>query len=293
MLAIAAMPSILRDLRMVRKRGKLIRKAPRMLPPLNLESAYNRELQGYCNDLAIVTKQTIIPRIEHIVSDFGHLYPKHDTIHLDAFSDKIKEALRSGRESFGKVYTDQELEKMADRIGRQASGFNRQQLGRVLQAMIGVDVFMPDHFSEELLTGFVHRNVALIKTIPERYFSQVEELIHREVSQGVRASVIANEILGDKLSTTKFNASRIARDQVGKINSQFNSFRQQKLGIEGYTWQGIMDGRERDSHVALEGKYFTWESGGDDIEGNPGDAVLCRCNASPALERLMQQLEAA
>ena len=293
MLAIAAMPSILRDLRMVRKRGKLIRKAPRMLPPLNLESAYNRELQGYCNDLAIVTKQTIIPRIEHIVSDFGHLYPKHDTIHLDAFSDKIKEALRSGRESFGKVYTDQELEKMADRIGRQASGFNRQQLGRVLQAMIGVDVFMPDHFSEELLTGFVHRNVALIKTIPERYFSQVEELIHREVSQGVRANVIANEILGDKLSTTKFNASRIARDQVAKANAAFNKYRQVNLGVSGYYWRGMLDNRERDEHVNLEGNYYDWDSGGEPGEGNPGEPVLCRCNASPALERLMQQLEAA
>jgi len=218
---------------------------------------------------------------------------KRDSIHLDAYSDRIKEILRATRHSFGQVYSDKDLEDLTERIGKETSGFNRQQLGRVLQSMIGVDVFMPDNFSEDLLKGFVHRNVALIKTVPERYFSSVEELIHREVSQGIRANVIADEILGKKIEDSKWNCQRISRDQANKFNAEMNQHRQVALGVEGYIWSGMLDGRERDSHVALEGQYFTWESGGDTEEGNPGDAVLCRCSGSPALEQLMDKLRAA
>ena len=70
------------------------------------------------------------------------------------------------------------------------------------------------------------------------------------------------------------------RDQISKIAGDINESLQTSTGFPGYIWMTQLDGRVRDSHADLHGRYFTWQGGSD--EGNPGDPPNCRCYAQPA-----------
>lgn len=72
-------------------------------------------------------------------------------------------------------------------------------------------------------------------------------------------------------------ARLIARDQMAKLNSDMNEYRQRQIGVEQYTWRTIMDGRERPHHHERNGKVFQWDK--PPPGGHPGREINCRCRA--------------
>lgn len=86
------------------------------------------------------------------------------------------------------------------------------------------------------------------------------------------------------LSTSK-HALMVAEDQLAKLNANLNRSRQEASGIDSYVWETRGDNRVREAHRVLNGKRFTWESGGAPGEGHPGEAPRCRCTAAPVLDR--------
>ena len=101
-----------------------------------------------------------------------------------------------------------------------------------------------------------------------------------------RVETLQKEIERQLDDVSASRAELIARDQVLTLNAQITADRQQAAGIEAYVWSTSQDERVRPEHEALEGKTFTWESGGDPEEGHPGEAVMCRCIAFPILPEL-------
>lgn len=71
----------------------------------------------------------------------------------------------------------------------------------------------------------------------------------------------------------------IAEDQIGKIAAQGNQLAQVTAGVDSFVWSGVMDDREREEHVALEGAVLSWAEGADGLF--PGQAVNCRCISIP------------
>ena len=283
------LPIILRQIKASNKRGKLIiRKSPRIRPPLMIEAQYMRDLHGVVADLETMTKQYVIPAVEQAQKDYDNRHPvtfAGPGSHTDSYSDLIKDALQKTRMVFGSTYSDSDFAAMAERIGVETNGFNRKQLTRVLSAMIGVNVFVSEHWLEDVMKGFVHRNVALIKTVPERYFANIESLIYREIPQGIRHEEIAKHILEDRIDATKWDAARIARDQVNKFNGQVNHERQVSVGVTDFIWRTMEDDRVRPEHEDLDGEQFSWDDPPD--EGFPGEPIMCRCSAEPVLDNLI------
>lgn len=76
-------------------------------------------------------------------------------------------------------------------------------------------------------------------------------------------------------------ARLIARDQASKLNGAMNQFRQEQAGVTHYKWRTVLDGRERATHHARNGKMFAWSKPPSD--GHPGRAINCRCRALPVL----------
>lgn len=72
-------------------------------------------------------------------------------------------------------------------------------------------------------------------------------------------------------------ARLIARDQMAKLNSDMNEYRQQQIGVEQYQWRTILDGRERPHHHERNGKVFSWST--PPKGGHPGREINCRCRA--------------
>lgn len=128
-------------------------------------------------------------------------------------------------------------------------------------------------------------NVELIQSIPEQYFDRIRADVTEAFATGQPwASVTARiQEIGD---ITENRAKLIARDQTSKMNAAFNGVRQRELGIEKYEWQTAGDERVRDSHDAVDGQVFRWDSP-PSVDGetvHPGEAINCRCVAAPQFD---------
>lgn len=113
--------------------------------------------------------------------------------------------------------------------------FQRQTGVEPTQNILDVDEFIKDSLSQ---------NVALIKTIPQQYFSRLENIVHEAVTKGELSGQVRNKI--QELSGAQKNRARlIARDQVGKLVANMEEVRQRKVGVKEYIWRTQQDSRVR------------------------------------------------
>lgn len=202
---------------------------------------------------------------------------KNDDLMSDLFGD-----FESIRAFFYKTYTDKELDNIASGIGLEVAGLNKENLTSQIASVLGVDVFIDDSKLEDRIRAFSFDNVRLIKTIPERYLNDVQSKVFDGFTDGLRWEEIAAD-LEESYGTSEYNAERIARDQVNKLNGQLTEERQTNLGVTEYVWRTSLDDRVRDSHADKEGKKFEWEDPPMDT-GSPGEDIMCRCWAEPVLD---------
>ncbi|HWH86171.1 MAG TPA: phage minor head protein [Pseudomonas sp.] len=139
--------------------------------------------------------------------------------------------------------------------------------------------------TQNILTAMTTENVGLIKSIPSKYFEQIEGAVMRAMANGRDLETLKKEILALGESTDK-RAEFIARDQVNKATSVINRARQRDLGITKAVWMHMRGGKHpRHSHVEADGKEFELAKGmyldGKWIQ--PGEEPNCGCQAGPVL----------
>lgn len=272
-----------------------IKKAPRMLLPFAPERMYEKELNKQVSNLIRLTRENIYPILPRIEEEAELLRPKTDSIRLDDFSETIVKTIESTRIGFERLFTDKTKARLAQDTAFIVSNFNRKQITKVLRKMLGVDVFFGDPSLEAETGAFVESNVSLIKSIDQRYFNEVQEIVFRGARQGLRHEEIKKQIIS-RFSVTRNRAKLIARDQINKFNGQLTQLRQQSVGVKKYIWRTSLDERVRGnpvgrfpgavpSHWDREGKEFSWDKPPSD--GHPGEPVQCRCYAEPILEGLL------
>lgn len=133
----------------------------------------------------------------------------------------------------------------------------------------------------DVIDASVNSSVALIKTIPQRYLSQVETMVMESVQTGRDLATLTDRIHG-QYGVTRRRAALIARDQNNKATSAMQRARQDELGITEAIWQHSGGGREpRPKHVKASGTRYDIKRGlpiGD--KGQlvfPGEEINCRC----------------
>lgn len=178
------------------------------------------------------------------------------------------------------IFTPAMAEQVGTQQAKQISEFNHRQVVASVQKMVGFDVFIDQPWLAGQMKGFASANADLITKMTDDVKDQISALTFREVAAGSRWENIADQIQ-DRFKVGDSRAALIGRDQTNKFNGNLNKLRQSELGIEEYTWQGVMDERERDEHVALEGQTFKWSEPPE--EGNPGEPINCRCWAEPVI----------
>lgn len=126
-------------------------------------------------------------------------------------------------------------------------------------------------------------NVALIKSIPAQYHTQVEGTVLRGFIRGRDLNAISEE-LQKRHKITQGRAAFIARDQANKATAAINATRQDELGITEGIWQHSSAGKEpRPEHVKAgrDRMRFDLRKGHDFGDGFgpvlPGEAINCRC----------------
>jgi len=148
---------------------------------------------------------------------------------------------------------------------------------RVFQTL-GVNPIEPGSPLEVARDRWVRVNAELITSQPQEISERIGAIVREMVPAGARWETIARRLEQEE-GIAQRRAALIARDQVGKYNSDCNRTQQQAAGFNHYEWIGVMDNRERPTHVALQHSVWSWDN--PPPIGHPGEPIQCRCTASP------------
>jgi SPP1 gp7 family putative phage head morphogenesis protein len=141
----------------------------------------------------------------------------------------------------------------------------------------------------DVFDATVGENVGLIKSIPQKYLSDVEGLVMRSVTRGRDLGGLAKE-LQKRYGLTKKRAALIAIDQNNKATSAMAHARAADLGVRIGIWRHSHAGKvPRPTHVAMDGKRYKITEGMYDKDPRvkrkvfPGELINCRCFFQPVI----------
>jgi uncharacterized protein with gpF-like domain len=137
----------------------------------------------------------------------------------------------------------------------------------------------------DIRAATVAENVALIKSIPQQYHTEVQGLVMRSVTAGRDIGYLSEE-LAKRFDITRKRAQLIARDQNNKMTGAFQRARQIEIGIKEAVWLHSHGGKEpRPTHLANDRKRFNVATGWFDPDPKvrrfitPGELINCRCSS--------------
>jgi uncharacterized protein with gpF-like domain len=144
----------------------------------------------------------------------------------------------------------------------------------------------------DVLSATIAENVELIKSIPEKYLSDVHGEVMRSVQRG-RDLETLTKALQDKFHVTRRRAELIARDQNNKTTAIIHKTRCIEAGITKARWVHSGGGRHpRPSHIKAGREKIEYDiaTGWYDPEVQeyilPGQLINCRCVAKPIISGL-------
>lgn len=197
--------------------------------------------------------------------------------------DAMKKLAKRWTKSFDSI-----AQKLADRFAGDAMKNSDVSLHNALGTAGFTVEFKMTAPMNNALQATIAENVGLIRSIPEKYFTEVEGLVMRSVARGRDLSYLTDE-LQKRYGITRRRAALIARDQNAKATSVMQAARQQSMGIKQGIWRHSHAGKEpRPSHVKADGKKFDIDKGMY-LDGKwvmPGEEINCRCTWSPVIPGL-------
>lgn len=201
-----------------------------------------------------------------------------DALPSQELSKRIKEVARRWIKRF---------DDMADKIAKQFVESGRSTTDRAMMSAFKdagwtVD-FKMTRGMQDAMNATIKENVALIKSIPQQYFLEVEGIVMRGFTKGRDLQLITEE-LQKRYGITSRRAANIARDQSNKLTATTEQARRVELGLFEAEWIHSGGGREpRQSHVKAgkEKRRFDVREGCL-IDGEyilPGEKINCRCGS--------------
>ena len=250
------------------------RKPKKWRYPLGIERDYRRAMDAYTKSITAAVEQSlpaVLPRL------------REDDIRDTPPTSGWMESLRVWLLGISATIDEGTVIAAMKRALRHTDRFNRRQFHGMLRSAYGVDVLSAEPFLEKTLLQFEAENIRLIKSIPREYLDRLHGKIVAAVRKGMPHGELKKEIR-QTYRVPKARARLIARDQIGKLNGQLNRLRLESIGVTEYRWRGMLDARERPEHVAREGKLYAFKN--PPWDGNPGEAIQCRCHAEAILPLL-------
>ncbi|MGO9304212.1 MAG: phage minor head protein [Candidatus Korobacteraceae bacterium] len=178
---------------------------------------------------------------------------------------------------------DEGAKKLAAYFAKSASKRSDAALKKILRDAGFSVKFTMTKAMKDVAQATVAENVALIKSIPQQFHTEVSGLVMRSVTAGRDLSGLTDE-LQERYEITRRRAKLIARDQNQKATAVFTKVRQTEVGITEAIWLHSHGGKEpRKTHLANSGKRYNIASGWFDpdpkVKRNiwPGELINCRC----------------
>lgn len=140
--------------------------------------------------------------------------------------------------------------------------------------------------------AIINANVALIKSIPQQYYTQVTGEIMRAITTGVPTGLEAAIVKHGRISEKR--AKMIALDQTHKAMQAISRQKMLDQGISKFQWVYTFRSKEpRPSHVKMDKKIYRFDSppvinadkrSEPPRRGFPGDEINCKCIMRPVAE---------
>lgn len=185
---------------------------------------------------------------------------------------------------------DEGAEPLARWFAKSASRRSERALHTILRNAGYSVKFTMTPTVRDVLEASVAENVALIRSIPQQFHTQVEGLVMRSVQTGRDLQGLTRD-LQRQFGVSRRRAEFIALDQNNKATSAIQKARQTELGISEGTWLHSHAGREpRPTHLANHGKTFNIQTGWFDPDPEvrrhimPGELIRCRCVWRPNIK---------
>lgn len=265
----------------------------RMAQPDGIRLAYFSALRlGLLRDLRELLKYRLIPKLRGWVAEVATAKAAGaPPVRADAGDEgDVHEALEELADALAKKWTSKRFAQVVQPFAQQTVNLSREQLAGVLKDAIGIDVLAAEPHLAPEVAAWTARNVALVKTLPQQFFADLEARLIDGLHSGERWENLA-ELIETRMGVTESRANLIARDQVGKLYGQINRRRQEDLGFKGYTWRTVRDNRVRELHEERDGEPFDWDDPPDETtdDGHPGTPINCRCYAEPPVADLFKE----
>lgn len=179
--------------------------------------------------------------------------------------------------------------KLAEYFAKSANQRSTRQLKQMLKdAGFAVD-FKMTRAVRDVMAASVSEQVSLIKSIPAKYFTDIEGSVMRSVAAGRDLKALTKD-LQKNYGVTHRRAAFIARDQSNKAMATITKARQQEAGITEAIWVHSGGGHEpRPTHLAAGKRQQRYDvsKGWFDPAVNehilPGQLPNCRCVSRPVI----------
>lgn len=201
-----------------------------------------------------------------------------DGLASNELSDAVRKLVKRWQDRF-----DEGSDKLAAYFAQSVSKRSDAALKKILKdAGFSVE-FKMTRAQRDVLNATVNENVALIRSLPQQYLTNIEGAVMRSVQSGRDLHQLTEE-LQKQHGIVRRRAAFIALDQNNKASAALSRARMIESGLTEAVWQHSSAGKEpRPTHVAMSGKKYDIEKGmWDSAVGKfvlPGELPRCRCVA--------------
>jgi len=141
---------------------------------------------------------------------------------------------------------------------------------------------------KQVVQSAIKENVALIKSIGDKYHTQIEGAVMRSLQPGGRGLDDVREFLDKYEGITDRRRDLIAMNQVRRVSAAIQVEKAKSAGVKEFVWRHSRGGAHpREIHERLDGHVFTMENlpviDTDGTRGLPGQLPNCRCFMVPQL----------
>lgn len=178
----------------------------------------------------------------------------------DSISSQARILMNELTRKYEKLFND-ESKNLADWMVDETLNYSKFSLHESLKQLSGglsIKTGFITEDLEEVLKAIVTENVSLIRSIPDKYFTEVTGDVMRSITTG-RGLADLRPQLQKRLGITERRARNIAIDQIHKTYTSINKERLERVGITQFRWVHSGGGQTpRKSHQKISGQTFSF-----------------------------------
>lgn len=252
-------------------------------PNAGLEAEYRRKLRALVDEMAKSVSYWVLAQYRSNEPEIAQLDPADGLLAQDAsptaeLADTLRELSSRWQSRF-----DEAAKELAAYFSKAAADRSDRQLRAILRKGGFSVKFRMTRSMNDVLRATIGEQVGLIRSIPQKYLTDVQGAVMRSVQTGRDLGSLSKE-LQKSYGVTRRRAGFIARDQNNKSSAAFNRVRQIELGITEAEWRHSGAGKHpRPTHVKAgrDRARYKVSEGWFDPEAQkyilPGELPNCRC----------------